>query len=200
MTLLAVAIGGRGVVDPNEPVLHADDQALLRGRAAFETIRVYAGRPFKLADHIARIAASSARLGLPPVDAGELNDLASAALTRAGERDAALRLYWTAGRESGCRPTALALVSTIPAHLEDLRARGIIAKTGFKYGSHFRAYDGNPRTHHAKYLVHALPSGYRGMWPEVSRAVRLAHGVKKQLLLGAAGDKITYLQLERVRP
>ncbi len=83
---------------------------------------------------------------------------------------------------------------------EDLRARGIIAKTGFKYGSHFRAYDGNPQTHHAKYLVHALPSGYRGMWPEVSRAVRLAHGVKKQLLLGAAGDTIAYLRLERVRP
>lgn len=125
MTLLAVAVGGRGVVDPNEPVLHADDQALLRGRAAFETIRVYAGRPFKLAEHIARIAASSARLGLPPVDARELNQLASAALKRVGEGDAVLRLYWTAGRESGGRPTALALVSTIPGHLEELRARGL---------------------------------------------------------------------------
>ena len=83
---------------------------------------------------------------------------------------------------------------------EDLRARGIIAKTGFKYGSHFRAYDGNPQTHHAKYLVHALPAKYRGMWPEVSRAVRLAHGVKKQLLLAGAGVEIAYLRLERVRP
>ena len=43
--LLAVAVGGRGVVDPAEPVLRADDEALLRGRAAFETIRVYGGRP-----------------------------------------------------------------------------------------------------------------------------------------------------------
>ena len=33
MTLLAVAVGGRGVVDPDEPVLNADDEALLRGRA-----------------------------------------------------------------------------------------------------------------------------------------------------------------------
>ena len=41
MTLLAVAVEGRGVVDPEEPVLRADDEALLRGRAAFETIRVY---------------------------------------------------------------------------------------------------------------------------------------------------------------
>src|SRR5436309_4964875 len=37
---------------------------------------------------------------------------------------------------------------------EDLTSRGVISKTGFKYGSHFRAYEGDPETHHAKYLVH----------------------------------------------
>ena len=47
MTLLAVAVGGRGIVDPDQPVLHADDEALLRGRAAFETMRVYDGKPFR---------------------------------------------------------------------------------------------------------------------------------------------------------
>ena len=57
MTLLAVAVNGRGVVDADEPVLRADDEALLRGRAAFETIRVYGGRPFKLAQHLDRLAA-----------------------------------------------------------------------------------------------------------------------------------------------
>ena len=59
VTLLAVAVNGRGVVDPEEPVLRADDEALLRGRAAFETIRVYAGAPFKLAEHLDRLAASA---------------------------------------------------------------------------------------------------------------------------------------------
>jgi len=83
---------------------------------------------------------------------------------------------------------------------EDLKARGIVAKTGFKYGSHFRAYEGDPDRTHAKYLVHALPEKYRGMWPEVSRAVRLAHGVKKSLLFAAAGDGVRYIRLERVRP
>ena len=84
---------------------------------------------------------------------------------------------------------------------EDMKKRGIVAKTGFKYGSHFRAYEGDPERTHAKYLVHALPATYRGMWPEVSRAVRLAHGVKKQLLLGAGGGEIVrYIRLERVRP
>jgi 4-amino-4-deoxychorismate lyase len=125
LTLLAVAVGGRGPVDPDEPVLHADDQALLRGRAAFETTRVYAGRPFKLDEHIARLAGSAARLGLPQVDLDEFESLARAALGSADAEDAVLRIYWTAGRENADQPTALALVSTIPPELEDKRARGI---------------------------------------------------------------------------
>src|SRR3989441_1013961 len=83
---------------------------------------------------------------------------------------------------------------------EDLSDRGVISKTGFKYGSHFRAYEGDPDLHHAKYLVHVVPKGHRGAWPEISRAVRLAHGVKKQILFGEVGDGVRYVKLERVRP
>ena len=125
MTLLAVAVGGRGIVDPDEPVLNADDEALLRGRAAFETTRVYAGSPFKLDEHLARLAGSAARIGLPPVDVEECEKLARSALDDAGEPEAVLRLYWTAGREGSGRPTALALVSSVPPQLEELRAQGI---------------------------------------------------------------------------
>jgi tRNA-intron endonuclease len=82
----------------------------------------------------------------------------------------------------------------------DLRGRGVLVKTGYKYGTHFRAYEGDPEKVHAKYLVHALPEDYRGGWPEVSRAIRLAHGVKKQLLLAATGTGVTYVHLARVRP
>jgi 4-amino-4-deoxychorismate lyase len=125
VTLLAVAVGGRGIVDPDEPVLNADDEALLRGRAAFETTRVYAGSPFKLDEHLARLAGSAARIGLPPVDVEECEKLARSALDAAGEPEAVLRLYWTAGREGSGRPTALALVSSVPPQLEELRTRGI---------------------------------------------------------------------------
>lgn len=83
---------------------------------------------------------------------------------------------------------------------EDLTSRGVISKTGFKYGAHFRAYEGDPEIHHAKYLVHVVPKGHRGAWPEISRAVRLAHGVKKQILFGEVGDGVRYVKLERVRP
>jgi 4-amino-4-deoxychorismate lyase len=125
VTLLAVAVGGRGLVDPDEPVLAADDEALLRGRAAFETTRIYGGRPFKLEEHLARLAGSAARIGLPSVDLGQCEELARMALDSGGEPEAVLRLYWTAGREGEGRPTALALVSSLPPYLEDMRARGI---------------------------------------------------------------------------
>jgi 4-amino-4-deoxychorismate lyase len=125
VTLLALAVGGRGLVDPEGPVLHADDEALLRGRAAFETTRIYGGQPFKLDEHLARLAGSAARIGLPSVEVDQCQELARIALESAGEPDAVLRLYWTAGREGGGSPTALALVSTLPPQLEEMRARGI---------------------------------------------------------------------------
>ncbi|MEM2891957.1 MAG: tRNA-intron lyase [Thermoplasmata archaeon] len=84
---------------------------------------------------------------------------------------------------------------------KDMKARGLVVKTGFKYGSHFRAYEGDPGKQHARYLVHAVPADYTAMWPEVSRAVRLAHGVKKEILLGrVAGGQVDYVSLSRFRP
>lgn len=84
---------------------------------------------------------------------------------------------------------------------DDLRKRGLIVKTGFKYGSHFRVYDGDPDTHHSKYLVHAVPWDYETIWPEMSRAVRLAHGVKKDILFARVTKRqVGYLRLRRVRP
>ena len=118
MSLLALAVSGRGVVDPDEPVLRADDEALLRGRAAFETIRVYDGVPFRLAEHLERLAGSAERIGLPAVNRVEVEQLAQQALEAAGDPDTVLRLYWTP------TPVALALVSEIPDHHAELRERG----------------------------------------------------------------------------
>jgi tRNA-intron endonuclease len=84
---------------------------------------------------------------------------------------------------------------------EDLKERGLVAKTGFKYGSHFRAYEGDPNKMHARFLVHAVPEDYSAIWPEISRAIRLAHGVRKEILFGRIGEKeIDYICLSRCRP
>ena len=121
---LAVAVSGRGLVDPTEPVLAADDEGFLRGRAAFETLRVYGSRPFRLARHLERLERSAASLGLPLPDRAEVEALASAALEHAGEPDAVLRLYWTPGPVGAGQPLALTLVSAIPAWIEEVRTRG----------------------------------------------------------------------------
>jgi 4-amino-4-deoxychorismate lyase len=125
VTLLALAVGGRGVVDPNEPVVHADDEAVLRGRAAFETLRVYDGRPFRLAEHLRRFVESARRIGLEPPDTAEFESLAAQAVEAAGVRDAALRLLWTPGRAPDGPPLALALVTAIPPEFDVMRESGI---------------------------------------------------------------------------
>lgn len=123
MTLLALAVSGRGLVDPSEPVVHVDDEAFMRGRGAFETMRVYAGRPFRLAEHLARLDASCARLGFQPPAHSTVEDLAALALEASGAGDATLRVYATPGRGDG--EVAFVVVGGLPAELEELRARGI---------------------------------------------------------------------------
>jgi 4-amino-4-deoxychorismate lyase len=125
MTVLALAVAGRGLVDPNEPSVHADDEAVLRGRGAFETVRVYAGRPFKLDEHLQRLASSAARIGIAAPDPKEARELALLALDAAGEPDAVLRFYRTPGREGAGEPGLLVLVSSLPTHLDALRESGI---------------------------------------------------------------------------
>ena len=123
MATLALAVLGRGLVDPAQPVLRADDEALLRGRAAFETTRVYAGKPFRLDDHLARLSVSAARIDLPEPDPDAFRDLVAQALE--GIADASLRLVWTPGSSEGGSPVGFAIVGEIPEDHEPLRARGM---------------------------------------------------------------------------
>src|SRR5439155_6649228 len=113
VTLLALAVAGRGLVDPDEPVVYADDEAVQRGRAAFETLRVYGGVPFKLESHLVRLARSCERIGVKPPEADEARELASLVLGHAGETDAVLRFYRTAGREQTESPRILARVNSL---------------------------------------------------------------------------------------
>ena len=129
MDVRAVAVAGRGLVDPGEPVFAADDEALLRGRSVFETARVYGGRPFLLDRHLARFAVSAERVRLPPPDAAECERLAELVIGAGGEPDLALRLYWT-GR------TLVATAGAIDPELETLRARGLrLSVVGWSTGA-----------------------------------------------------------------
>ena len=125
MTLVALAMLGRGVVPVDTPLLHADDEGVLRGRSVFETLRVYAGAPFRLDAHLDRLAMSAERIHLPPPPREELASIAREAISAGAQPDATLRLLWIAGRERGGTPIGLALVSTLPPDLDAQRARGL---------------------------------------------------------------------------
>lgn len=124
-SIVTVAVLGRGLVDPDEPIFAVDDVGMTRGQAAFETIRVYAGRPFGLEEHIDRLMAGAARLGLPAVAREDLESVARQALDGAAMPDCALRYYWTGGREGVGRSVVLATVSTIPDGFDEQRLVGI---------------------------------------------------------------------------
>jgi branched-subunit amino acid aminotransferase/4-amino-4-deoxychorismate lyase len=125
MRPLAVAVGGRGLVDPSEPVLVADDEGFARGRAAFTTLRVYGGRPFRLPEHLGRLAESAMRIGLPEPDREEIGGLVAEAVGASGGGDCAVRITWTPGPPGG-PPLALVVVTPIPAWIEEARARGVV--------------------------------------------------------------------------
>jgi 4-amino-4-deoxychorismate lyase len=123
VAVLAVLAAGPGVVPGARPTLDPLDLALVRGEAVFETLRVYAGRPFRIGAHLARLAASAAALDLALPDG--LEQLAGRAAAAAGGRDAALRLICTRGPEDAPAPSVFAICSELPAEWEQERRRGL---------------------------------------------------------------------------
>ncbi len=87
---------------------------------------------------------------------------------------------------------------------KDLRERGYIVKTGYKFGSHFRVYERGtePKKDHSKYLVQVLSEGKDLPLYDFSRAVRLSHGVRKVLIIAVVDDEgdISYYKFERITP
>ena len=110
--MLASVDGAIGpAADARIPVL---DDGLLRGDGAFEAVRLYAGRPFALEDHYARLARSCAGLRLEP-DFAALRAEVDALVAAAGPVDAILRIVVTRG---GRR---IALIEPVPSRLEVAR-------------------------------------------------------------------------------
>ena len=93
----AVAVDGTRTRRPDEPVVRADDEALLRGRAAFETLRVYGGGR----SGSRRTSTGSPRRpsasGCPPSTATSSRASSRSSSPHAGAGDAVLRLVWTRG-------------------------------------------------------------------------------------------------------
>jgi len=86
----------------------------------------------------------------------------------------------------------------------DLKDRGFVIKTGFKYGSEFRLYNrgGGPGQGHSDYLVKIIFETYDINALDFASYVRVSHGVNKKLLLAIVDEDfdITYYNVEWTRP
>ena len=94
------------------------DDGVYRGDGAFEVIRLYAGKPFALVDHLDRLERSGAAIELE-FDRGALEAEIQALLAEAGSVEGQLRLIVTRG---GRR---IAATEPIPPHPEAVRLQTV---------------------------------------------------------------------------
>lgn len=94
-----------------EATVGLKDDGLYRGDGAFEVIRLYAGKPFALVDHLDRLGRSAAAIELQ-FDRGALETEVAALLEQAGPVEGQMRLIVTRG---GRR---IAATEPIPPHPE----------------------------------------------------------------------------------
>jgi branched-chain amino acid aminotransferase len=106
------------IVPRIEARIPACDDGLLRGDGVFEVVRLYAGRPFALAEHLDRLERSAAALELP-VERAVFEAEIAALLAQFGEHEAQLRLVVTRG---GRR---LAFTENLPARGETVRLASV---------------------------------------------------------------------------
>jgi len=109
-----------GKIGPTaEATVGLKDDGLYRGDGAFEVIRLYAGKPFALIDHLDRLERSAGAIELS-FDRGALEGEIEALLSQAGPVEGQLRLIVTRG---GRR---IAATEPIPPHPETV---GLVSVT-----------------------------------------------------------------------
>ncbi len=93
---------------------------------------------------------------------------------------------------------------------EDLRERGLLVRTGFKFGCDFRVYERGvqlkkgPKSakEHTKWIVFCVPEDFTMSFQELSRSVRLAHNIRARMLWALVDNEgdCTYYMITRHKP
>ncbi|MFZ2511571.1 MAG: aminotransferase class IV [Gordonia sp. (in: high G+C Gram-positive bacteria)] len=129
MTLIVVSGDGR-VLDPEQPLLHADDLAALRGDGVFETLLVRGGRACLAGPHLDRLRAGAAELDLPAPDLPALRRAIDVATAHWGNAEGMLRIVFSRGRESRPgQPTCYLTLHDVPDRVAAARRDGVTAIT-----------------------------------------------------------------------
>ena len=93
---------------------------------------------------------------------------------------------------------------------EDLRERGLLVRTGFKFGCDFRVYERGvqlkkgPKSakEHTKWIVFSVSEDFTMSFAELSRSVRLAHNIRARMLWAVVDSEsdVTYYAITRHKP
>ena len=96
---------------------------------------------------------------------------------------------------------------------ESLRERGLVPKTGYKFGADFRTYadvESVEDLGHSELLIRVLDGGHTFSPRDLALDVRLAHGVRKEMVFalvdgeddddGSDDDGIEWLSVTRLTP
>jgi len=86
----------------------------------------------------------------------------------------------------------------------DIRSRGYITKAALKYGADFSVYERGttPSRAHSKWVLFAVSADEVFNWRQFSAMNRVAHSVKKKLLVGVVDSQcdVTYYSIKWTRP
>ncbi len=90
------------------------------------------------------------------------------------------------------------------AVFKDIRDRGFVIKTGFKFGTHFRVYPRGrkPGEAHTEFTIQVMPEERRLEITDISRMVRLARAIRTRLVLAVVDseNEIVYYEIKRISP
>ena len=130
MTDLIYYVNGE-YVSANYAVLGLNDLGLIRGYGVFDLLRTYAGKPFKLHEHVLRLQRSAAAIGLDlPWTTDELAQIALATYRRNNLADATIRIVVTGGAADDfitpapC-PTLVVMINPIGPSAPELYTQGV---------------------------------------------------------------------------
>jgi D-alanine transaminase/branched-chain amino acid aminotransferase len=123
------------IIPREDAVVHVSDLGLLRSYAAFDYLRTYNGRPFRLKNHLTRFRNSANGLMLPlNYSDEEISDTIVELLARSGLSEAGFRLVITGGNSpdgmTTVEPNFFITVETLPQYLPECWDRGVKLITG----------------------------------------------------------------------
>ena len=85
---------------------------------------------------------------------------------------------------------------------KDLRSKGYVVRTGFKYGTCFRVYEKGIRKGegHSHMLIYPVPEEKKTSITEIGGMINLSHSVKKNVLFAVVDGEgeVTYIKMGSV--